>query len=344
MRTLEDFDFELPEEKIACYPAEPRDTAKLLHYNRKTKTHEDLIFKDIINFIRKDDLLVVNNSKVIPARIFGKKNITGAKLEVFILKMNNETIEAYVRPSKRVKDDTIIELADNEVFSVKEKLTEGKFLLKHSLGENLLRFLKIHGNMPLPPYIEKNRPANKEDFADYQTVYAGPEGSVACPTAGLHFTLDLINDIKNKGADFADITLHVGPGTFKPVSADKIEDHIMHEEFYEIDEINSKKIEKVRNSSGRIIAIGTTVVRTLEHVCSTLGGIEETSGSTDIFIREGYEFKCIDALITNFHLPRSTLLMLVCGFTSFESAMNIYKHALKSDYRFYSYGDAMFIE
>ncbi|KAF2956998.1 tRNA preQ1(34) S-adenosylmethionine ribosyltransferase-isomerase QueA [Marinitoga sp. 38H-ov] len=336
---VDDFDYNLPEEYIAQKPVEPRDSSKLMVLNRKEKSIEHKIFRDIIDYLYPGDLLVVNNTKVIPARLYGQK-ITGANVEVLLLEKTHEenTWKALVKPGSKLKTGAEIKFSENLFAKIIQHNDDGSRIIKFFSKNDVWEEIERIGNMPLPPYIKNyNGPKDR-----YQTTYAKVHGAVAAPTAGLHFTKELLDKIKNKGIEFAEVTLHVGLGTFRPVKVDNIEDHEMHEEYYEVPEETVKKIREYKNNKGRIISVGTTVVRTLETIANLP---EENSyiGTTNIFIYPPYEFKLIDALITNFHLPKSTLLMLVSAFGGYDYIMHAYNTAVKEKYRFFSFGDSMFI-
>lgn len=343
-RQISDYDYHLPPEQIACRPASPRDSSRLLVLDRNQGViRGETEFNQITDWLKPDDLLVVNDTRVIPARIPVRKADSGGALELFILSIEPTAATTLLRPARRVRPGQRLVLPDDQVVEVLESLGDGHFRLRHPLGEHWLNWLERYAEMPLPPYIARQRAADEADRQDYQTVYAADPGSVAAPTAGLHFTKGLINDIKQVGIEMVAVTLHVGPGTFKPVSTEQIEDHIMHSENFVVSPETAERIEKQRSAGGRIIAVGTTVVRVLEHLASSSGRIVPGSGNTDIFIREGFPFQIVNGMITNFHLPRSTLLMLVAAFAGFDPMMSAYRHALASDWRFYSYGDAMLI-
>lgn len=338
MRPIDDYDYELPPGRVAVEPARPRDASRLLVYSRaQGRILAEAPFRTLADHLRPGDCLVVNDSRVLPSRVFGRKNGTGANVEIFFL--DPRSGEALVRPARRIPPGTRITLEGGAEVEVERRDGE-VFTIAHGMGEGILAYLEAHGRVPLPPYIARERAAGDADRADYQTVYAHPPGSVAAPTAGLHFTNDLLDDIKKKGVGVARITLHVGPGTFRPVSAPRLEEHVMHAERYSIDAENAARINAAKAAGGRIVAVGTTAVRTLEHVARSRGAVEAGSGETDLFITEGFPFRVVDALVTNFHLPRSTLLVLVCAFAGHEPVMGLYRHAVAAGYRFYSYGDA----
>ncbi len=342
--TTKDFFYELPEELIAQHPSEVRDSSRLLTVDRKTGELEHKIFHDIIDYLNPGDVLVINDSKVIPARLYGVKEGTGAEIEFVLLRQAElDTWEVMVRPGRRVKPGSVIIFGDGLLRAKVNEILDGgnrlvKFDYDHSAG-NIYDLLDKIGNMPLPPYITERL----ADKSRYQTVYAKTEGSAAAPTAGLHFTTELLEKIKAKGIAIAPVMLHVGLGTFRPVKVDKLTDHVMHSEFITVTEESAKLINERRAAGGRIIAVGTTSCRTLESASDENGIVHAISGDTGIFIYPGYKFKAVDALITNFHLPESTLLMLVSAFSSREIMMNAYKTAVEERYRFFSFGDAMLI-
>jgi len=330
------FDFILPAELIAQSPAQKRDESRLLYLKRKNNTIADLQFKDIVDLLSFDDFLVVNNTKVLKARLYGKKE-TGGNIEILLTdEIDKRTFKGMVRGKVKKGDSIIIE---NNLITVKELIDEVRIL---EFDCDPYELMEKFGHIPLPPYIK--RLDTKEDHSRYQTVYSKNDGSVAAPTAGLHFTAELLEKIKNKGVDIVEITLNVGIGTFKPVKTDYIEDHKMHAEKYFISEDAREKINDLKSKGKKLVAVGTTSVRALESIANEKGNIEKSGAfSTDIFITPGYKFKIVDKLITNFHLPKSTLLMLVSAFAGYELTMNAYKHAVNNRYRFFSYGDAMFI-
>lgn len=342
-----EFEFELPQELIAQFPAEKRDASNMMVLNRQNKTVGHKKFFDIVDFLDENDVLVLNNTKVIPARLRGKKN-TGAKIEIFLLERKTNTEwEVLIKPTKRVRAGSIIEISKELQAEIIEKLPNDKcrveFIFKGSFSEILSRV----GNIPLPPYIERNlndKKINKLDFERYQTVYAQNPGSVAAPTAGLHFTEEILEKLKQKGVEICYVTLNVGLGTFKPVKTANILDHEMHREFYEIPESTAEIINKAKLNGKKITAVGTTTVRTLESAFQKNGQISQTSGYSELFIYPGYKFNVIDKLITNFHLPKSTLIVLVSAFAGKDFVFGSYAEAIEKKYRFYSYGDCMFIE
>jgi len=336
----QDFDYNLPKEKIALKPVYPKDHSKLLHLDRKKRKFSDYHFYDLKDLLKEGDLLVFNNSKVIPARIYGV-NLNGVKKEVLLLKnIDDFSWEALVKKGKEEELD--FKLFKGHV-SKKDDIFIVKFNLKKS---DFLEALEKIGEMPLPPYI-KREGALESDRLDYQTVYALKEGSVAAPTAGLHFTDRLFRELDEKGIEFAFVTLHVGLGTFRPVKTDVVEEHKMHKESFEINKETALKIEKAKKEGRRVIAVGTTTVRVLESVAQKgldpFHAKEGGGGETDIFIYPGYKFQIIDGLITNFHLPKSSLIMLISAFAGRKLVLKAYQHAIDNEYRFYSYGDGMLI-
>ncbi len=338
---VKDFDYDLPEELIAQDPLEDRSSSRLMVLDKKTGEVSHHVFKEIVKYLRPGDCLVLNNTKVIPARLFGVKEGTMAKIEILLLKRRqNDVWETLVKPGKKAKPGTKIIFGDGlltgEVIDV---VDDGNRLIQFSYEGIFEEILDKLGQMPLPPYIthqlkDKNR---------YQTVYAKYDGSAAAPTAGLHFTKELLQQVKDKGIDIAEVTLHVGLGTFRPVKVDNVLDHHMHSEFYMVSQEAADKINNAKKNGGRIISVGTTSTRTLEAASDENGMLKECSGWTDIFIYPGYRFKVIDCLITNFHLPQSTLVMLVSALAGREHVLNAYKEAVEERYRFFSFGDAMFI-
>ena len=340
--TLSDFNYELPKELIAQRPADPRDSSRLLCLNRCNGTVSECVFRDIIELLDPDDLLVVNDSKVIPARLLGTKEDTGANVEVLLLReLGDGCWECLVKPGRRLKPGARAVFGNGELRGVVERETEGgnRVVKFEYVGDNFFAVLDKVGNMPLPHYISEPL----KNTGEYQTVYAEIEGSAAAPTAGFHFTAELLEGIKQKGVGVEKVTLHVGLGTFRPVKEKDITKHLMHSEFYSIPEQTARAIEATKQKGGRVIAVGTTTCRTLEAAAKEQGSLTACSGSTDIFIYPGYSFKVIDALITNFHLPESTLIMLVSAFAGYQNTMDAYKFAVDNEYRFFSFGDAMFI-
>lgn len=333
---LSDFDYHLPKELIAKYPAQPRDSCRLMVLNRKDKTIEHRIFRDVIDYLKPGDTLVLNNTKVIPARLIGKKEKTNANIEVFLLRPIEDNIwETLIKNVRRLKKNQKIIISDDFYVEFLSKDDEKAIVKIHS--KDIKSDLEKYGHVPLPPYIEREDEEKDKDY--YQTVFADKEGSVASPTAGLHFTKELLEKIKEKGVNIAYITLHVGLGTFKPVKTEDITKHKMHEEYFTIPKETLEMIKKTKENKKSVVAVGTTVVRALE----TYGKFGKTEGFTDIFIYPPYEFKIVDKLITNFHLPKSTLLMLVSAFADRDFILKAYNEAVKERYRFFSYGDAMLI-
>ena len=343
MITTKDFDYHLPEELIAQTPLIDRSASRLMVLNRERHSIEDTDFKHVIDYLKPGDALIVNETRVLPARLMGLKPDTGGHLEVLLLtNTEGNSWETLVKPARRAKVGTRIEFGDQQQVTgvVVEELEHGGRIIEFEYEGIFIERLEELGQMPLPPYI-KERLDNPDR---YQTVYAKENGSAAAPTAGLHFTEDLMNQIKSKGIQIIPLTLHVGLGTFRPVSVDNIEDHQMHSEFYSLSEKSAKQINEVQAAGGSIIAVGTTSVRTLETIAERhQGKIVAESGWTDIFITPGFKFKAVDHLITNFHLPQSTLMMLVSAFYSRDEMMEAYEHAVKERYRFFSFGDAMLI-
>lgn len=341
---INDFDYYLPEEQIAQHPADKRDQSRLLVVHRNTDNLEHRHFYDILEYLNSGDCLVMNNSKVIPARLFGVKEITGAKVEFLLIKRIKDDIwEAMVRPGKKLHVGDRVSFAEDGALSAKiiEHGEGGTRIVSFEYEGDFHELLERIGKIPLPPYIERD--SDEEDKARYQTVYCKEEGSVAAPTAGLHFTEELMEKARQKGVRIAYVTLHVGIGTFRPVKCDIIEEHKMHFEEYEIDEENAAIINETKKTGGKIISVGTTSTRTVESAAAADGTVIAGRGNTDIFIYPGYRFKVIDSLITNFHLPKSTLLMLVSALYNRENILAVYKEAVEQKYRFFSYGDAMLI-
>lgn len=338
---IEQFDFELPEELIAQTPLEKRDTSKLLVLDKKTGEIEHKHFTDIIDYLESGDTLVLNDTKVIPARLYGVKEETKALIEILLLKeVKKDTWECLVKPAKRIHVGEIVKFSDKLSAQCTEVKDEGIRVFKLIYKGILYEILDELGEMPLPPYIHEKL----KDKDRYQTVYAKNIGSAAAPTAGLHFTLDLLNKIKEKNVNVVYITLHVGLGTFRPVNVENINDHKMHSEFYMMSKETAEVLKQTKKNNKKIISVGTTSTRTLETIMNLYGEFKECSGWTDIFIYPGYKFKAIDNLITNFHLPKSTLVMLVSALAGRENIMNAYKEAIKREYRFFSFGDSMFIK
>lgn len=340
MRTA-DFYYDLPEELIAQDPLLDRSSSRLMHLNKETGEIEHTDFKHVINYLNPGDCLVVNDTRVIPARLYGSKIGTDAGIEILLLKRKEKNIwETLVKPGKKAKPGTKISFGDGLlVGEVLDIVEEGNRLIQFSYDGIFEEILDKLGEMPLPPYITHKL----QDKERYQTVYAKNEGSAAAPTAGLHFTKELLQQIEKKGVKIAHVTLHVGLGTFRPVKVDDVENHHMHSEFYMVEEEQAKLINDTKKNGGRVISVGTTSCRTLESATDENGILQAKSGWTEIFIYPGYQFKMIDALITNFHLPESTLLMLVSALAGKEHIMAAYEEAVKEKYRFFSFGDAMLI-
>ncbi|MEW4219180.1 tRNA preQ1(34) S-adenosylmethionine ribosyltransferase-isomerase QueA [Rossellomorea marisflavi] len=339
---VEDFDFHLPEELIAQTPLENRSESRLMVLDKEDGSIDHLRFKNIVDLLDEGDCLVLNDTRVLPARLFGQKEETGANIEVLLLKQEEgDQWETLVKPAKRVKVGTEIVFGDGKLKATCVGTKEhGGRIMEFAYDGIFYEVLEELGEMPLPPYIRERL----EEQDRYQTVYAKERGSAAAPTAGLHFTEELLEELKQKGVHIAFITLHVGLGTFRPVSVDSIEDHDMHSEFYQISEGTARLLNDVRDKGGRIITVGTTSTRTLETIASKHDRFVEENGWTNIFIYPGYEFKGIDGLITNFHLPKSTLIMLVSAFAGQEHVLKAYETAVQEKYRFFSFGDAMFLK
>lgn len=336
-----DFYYDLPKELIAQDPLEDRSASRLMHLNKETGEYEHGHFRDILKYLKPGDCLVINDTKVIPARLYGSKVGTDAAIEILLLKRReNDIWETLVKPGKKCKVGTVISFGDGILTGeVVDIVDEGNRLIQFHYEGIFEEILDQLGEMPLPPYITHKL----QDKNRYQTVYAKHEGSAAAPTAGLHFTPELLEQVKEMGVNIAHVTLHVGLGTFRPVKVDDVEKHHMHSEFYIVEEDQAKLINNTKKNGGRVIAVGTTSCRTLESATGEDGIVKATSGWTEIFIYPGYRFKCIDALITNFHLPESTLLMLVSALAGKEKIMHAYEVAVQERYRFFSFGDAMFI-
>lgn len=342
MRTS-DFYYDLPNELIAQTPVEPRDFSRLMVLDRTTGEISHKHFYDIVDCLREGDLLVINNSRVIPARLYGNRIDTNANVELLLLEQKeNSCWEALVKPGKKAREGAVISFGGGKLMGkitfVKE---DGNRIIEFTCADNANIFTVLDeiGQMPLPPYITEKL----QDKDRYQTVYSKDLGSAAAPTAGLHFTNELMEKIRKKGIDFAEVTLHVGLGTFRPVKVEDISNHQMHSEHYSVSQETADKIKQAKRNGGRVFAVGTTSCRTLESVAARLGDIDACDGATDIFIYPGYEFRVIDGLITNFHLPESTLIMLVSAFCGYDNTMRAYKTAVSQGYRFFSFGDAMLI-
>ena len=336
-----DFYYELPEELIAQDPLEDRSSSRLLVLDKKTGETEHHVFREIVNYLDPGDCLVINDTKVIPARLIGAKEETGAKIEVLLLKRGADDVwETLVKPGRKAKPETRISFGDGLLTGeVVDIVDEGNRLIHFEYDGIFEEILDRLGQMPLPPYITHQL----KDKDRYNTVYAEHPGSAAAPTAGLHFTPELLEKIRDKGVDIAHVTLHVGLGTFRPVKVDDVENHHMHSEFYMIDETAAEKINRAKENGKRVICVGTTSCRTIESAADENGRLKACSGWTDIFIYPGYQFKILDALITNFHLPESTLVMLVSALAGRDHVLAAYEEAVRERYRFFSFGDAMFI-
>lgn len=338
---VSDFNYELPKELIAQHPYDKRDEARLMVLDKRNQSIEHKVFKDIIDYLNPGDCLVINNTKVIPARLYGKKD-TGANVEFLLLKrIENDIWEAMVRPGQKLKSGSKVVFGDGLLkATVLEVLENGNRKVEFEYEGIFNEILDQIGLMPLPPYITE---ATREDNEKYQTVYAKYDGSAAAPTAGLHFTEALLEKIKEKGIEIANVTLHVGIGTFRPVKVENVEEHEMHSEHYYIKKEDAEKINFAKRTGHKVISVGTTSCRVLESVADENGMVKETEGDTSIFIYPGYKFKCIDSLITNFHLPESTLIMLVSSLAGKDFIMKAYEEAVKQMYKFFSFGDAMLI-
>lgn len=335
-----DFYYDLPEELIAQTPLEQRDSSRLLHLDRTTGEVSHGHFTDILDLLREGDLLVMNNSRVIPARIYGNRTDTGSAVEFLLLKqIGNDCWETLTKPGKKARVGKTFDFGGIMQGEIEDIIDEGVRIIRFKSDENIYTALDKIGQMPLPPYIKETL----KDKERYQTVYSDPVGSAAAPTAGLHFTNELLEKIKEKGINTAYVTLHVGLGTFRPVKEDEITDHVMHSEYFEIPEETVNAIMETKKKGGRVIAVGTTTTRTLESVARDFGELKACSKNTDIFIYPPYDFKVLDGLITNFHLPESTLIMLVSAFAGYDNTMNAYKTAVEEKYRFFSFGDSMII-
>lgn len=341
--STEDFDYDLPEELIAQTPIKDRDHSRLLVLDHKTGEYQDKHFYDILDYLNPGDALVMNNSRVLPARLYGTKEDTDGHEEVLLLNnIEGDKWEVLMKPARRAKVGTKVQFGDGQLEAeVLEDLEHGGKIIEFHYQGIFMKILEQLGEMPLPPYIKEKL----DDPDRYQTVYAEENGSAAAPTAGLHWTKDLLKKVEEKGVKLVYVTLHVGLGTFRPVTETDVDKHVMHSEFYRLDEDSAKTLNEVRKNGGKIVATGTTSIRTLETIGTKFNGeIKADSGWTDIFIKPGYEWKVVDEFITNFHLPKSTLVMLVAAFTGRENILNAYRHAVEEKYRFFSFGDAMFIK
>lgn len=344
--SVSSYDYDLPKELIAQVPSQKRENCRMMVLDRKTSSIEHKHFYDITDYFDENDVIVLNNTKVMPARLFGRKD-TGAHIEVFLLKRISDKVwEVLINPSKRVKEETLIDISPDLYVKILTRQNEGKWLVEMHYDGDFYEILDKVGNIPLPPYIERtmtDEQLKNLDYDRYQTVYAQKEGSVAAPTAGLHFTNEILDKLKNKGVQICNVTLNVGLGTFRPVKAENILEHKMDSEEFEICAQTAKIITEAKKQGKKITAVGTTSVRTLETCMKKYGEIIETIEDSNLFIYPGFEFKVVDRLITNFHLPKSTLIMLVSAFADKEFVFNAYEEAIKEQYRFYSYGDCMLI-
>ncbi|CAJ1194442.1 S-adenosylmethionine:tRNA ribosyltransferase-isomerase [Companilactobacillus crustorum] len=342
--STEDFDYDLPEELIAQTPIKNRDQSRLLVLDHETGEYQDKHFYDILDYLNPGDALVMNNSRVLPARLYGTKEDTDGHEEVLLLNnIEGDKWEVLMKPARRAKVGTKVQFGEDGQLEaeVLEDLEHGGKIIEFHYQGIFMEILEQLGEMPLPPYIKEKL----DDPDRYQTVYAKENGSAAAPTAGLHWTKELLKKVEAKGVKLVYITLHVGLGTFRPVTETDVDKHVMHSEFYRLDEASAKTLNEVRQNGGKIVATGTTSIRTLETIGTKFNGeIKADSGWTDIFIKPGYEWKVVDEFITNFHLPKSTLVMLVSAFTGRENILNAYRHAVEEKYRFFSFGDAMFIK
>ncbi|MBO3394185.1 tRNA preQ1(34) S-adenosylmethionine ribosyltransferase-isomerase QueA [Clostridium perfringens] len=339
---VSDFYFELPEELIAQYPLEKRDSSRLMVLDKKTGEIEHRKFHDILEYLNEGDTLVLNNTRVLPARLIGEKEETGGKIEFLLLKrIEGDKWECLAKPGRKAKVGTVFTFGEGKLKAIVREIgEEGNRIIEFKYDGIFEQVLDELGQMPLPPYIHEKL----EDKERYQTVYSKEKGSAAAPTAGLHFTEELLKEIKDKGVNIAYLTLHVGLGTFRPVKVDDVNNHVMHSEYFHLDKENAELINKTKEAGKRVIAVGTTSSRTLETIGDENGRVREQSGWTDIFIYPGYKFKIVDNLITNFHLPESTLIMLVSALAGQDNIMNAYNTAVKEKYRFFSFGDSMFIK
>jgi len=341
--STEDFDYDLPEELIAQTPIKNRDQSRLLVLDHETGEYQDKHFYDILDYLNPGDALVMNNSRVLPARLYGAKKDSNGHEEVLLLNnIEGDKWEVLMKPAKRAKVGTKVEFGDGQLEAeVLEELEHGGKIIEFHYQGIFMEILEQLGEMPLPPYIKEKL----DDPDRYQTVYAKENGSAAAPTAGLHWTKELLQKVEAKGVKLVYVTLHVGLGTFRPVTETDVDKHVMHSEFYRLDEDSAQTLNEVKKNGGKIVATGTTSIRTLETIGTKFNGeIKADSGWTDIFIKPGYEWKVVDEFITNFHLPKSTLVMLVAAFTGRENILNAYHHAVDEKYRFFSFGDAMFIK
>lgn len=351
MLLLSDYDYNLPEELIAQLPSDKRENARMMVLDKQAKTIEHKHFYDIVDYIDDNCILVLNNTKVLPARLYGVKEETGAKIEVFLLKSlsgNGHLWDVLVKPSKRVKEGTVVKISDDLSVQIKERKEDaGEWVVELICDGNVLDVLHKNGHIPLPPYIERkmaDEDLNKLDFERYQTVYAKDEGSVAAPTAGLHFTTEILEKLQAKGVELVYVTLNVGMGTFRPVKCENVLEHKMHSESFEVTEEAAEKINKAKQAGKKVVAVGTTSVRTLETVYKKYGEVRACKDSSELFIYPPYKFGVVDELITNFHLPKSTLCMLVSAFEGKDFIFKAYQEAITNKYKFFSYGDCMLLK
>ena len=337
---LSDFDYHLPPELIAQEPLNERDSSRMMVLNRKTESIETRIFSQLPAFLQKGDMLVLNNTKVIPARLIGRLMGRDKPAELLLLrKISEQTWECMVKPGRYLKPGDGIQFDHGIEARISGLAEKGLRLVEFKSGQPLEILLPQLGKVPLPPYIKKEVDSSDQ----YQTIYARENGSAAAPTAGFHFTERVFEALKEKGVDLAYITLHIGPGTFQPVKADDIRDHVMHREYFKINDVTAEQINRCRSAGGRIVAVGTTVCRVLESVVDEQGVMHSADRSTDLYIYPGYRFRAVDAMLTNFHLPRSSLIMMICALAGYEFTMQAYRQAVKEKYRFFSFGDCMFI-
>ena len=351
MLLLSDYDYNLPEELIAQLPSDKRENARMMVLDKQAKTIEHKHFYDIVDYIDDNCILVLKNTKVLPARLYGVKEETGAKIEVFLLKSlseNGHLWDVLVKPSKRVKEGTVVKISDDLSVQIKERKEDaGEWVVELICDGNVLDVLHKNGHIPLPPYIERkiaDEDLNKLDFERYQTVYAKDEGSVAAPTAGLHFTTEILEKLQAKGVELVYVTLNVGMGTFRPVKCENVLEHKMHSESFEVTEEAAEKINKAKQAGKKVVAVGTTSVRTLETVYKKYGEVRACKDSSELFIYPPYKFGVVDELITNFHLPKSTLLMLVSAFEGKDFIFKAYQEAITNNYKFFSYGECMLLK
>jgi S-adenosylmethionine:tRNA ribosyltransferase-isomerase len=342
---ISEFDYHLPEELIAQEPLPTRDASRMLVVNREERAWKDSTFSSFADCLNKGDVLVINNTRVFPARLFGEREPTGGRVEILLVKEIGPLVwEALIRPGGRLKEGDLLRFGESKLRAqIVNPPGEEMRRIHFNLSEELEAVLSTVGQMPLPPYIKRPQGGAKEDRERYQTVFARERGAIAAPTAGLHFTPQVLNEISQRGVSIAEITLHVGYGTFEPVRVEEVEEHKVRPEIFEITEVAADVINSARATGGRVVAVGTTTTRALESSCDANGLVQATRGSASLTITPGYEFKIVDALLTNFHLPQSSLLLLVSAFADSELILAAYNHAVKERYRFYSYGDCMLI-